>query len=75
MPQAGDVARCQWHGTDFTAEYTGRDEDGRHIMKARENLPRFTAGTEIAVHPTLEIKEWLVAPPPPEPPKFIEEKA
>jgi hypothetical protein len=71
MPVEGQVALCQWHGAEFTAEYTGRDEGGLHIMKARANNPRFSSGTEIAVHPTLEIKEWLAEPPPAEPPKFV----
>lgn len=71
MPVEGQVALCQWHGAEFTAEYTGRDEGGLHVMKARSNNPRFSSGTEIAVHPTLEIKEWLAEPPPAEPPKFV----
>jgi len=72
-PVPGQVAVCRWGGDQFHAEYIGPsgNGDGRHVMRAHSNTPRFSSGTEIGVHPG-EIVEWLPVPPPPEPAKFVE---
>lgn len=72
-PVPGQVAICRWGGDQFHAEYIGPSGNG-HLMRARTNTPRFSSGTEIEVQRG-EVTEWLAAPPPADPAKFVESPA
>lgn len=60
--------RVRWHGQTFSAELVDDTRaDGMLLMRSLEHGARFTAGTEILVHPdeVVEVRPSPLGLPPP----------